>query len=61
MMKEKSHFELTRARHSRAVAHTLKARRPIDRRLILIDDYPTQMERRDWSDSFVYVTIQYCN
>ena len=30
-MKEKSHFELTRARHSRA-AHTLNARRPIDRR-----------------------------
>ena len=33
MMKEKSHFELTRARHSQSRgAHTLKARWPIDRR-----------------------------
>ena len=33
MRKEKSHFEVTRAVHSRALgAHTLNARRPIDRR-----------------------------
>ena len=34
MRREKSHFELTRAVHSRALGHipTLNARRPIDRR-----------------------------